>query len=308
MLDEVLSCLEPRAGGVYVDGTFGAGGYTRAILDAAACTVYAIDRDPEAIARAEELAKKYPGRLHPVSGCFGGMKEFLELAGVEHVDGIVLDVGVSSMQIDTPARGFSFRQDGPLDMRMSQSGESAADVVNTASEEDLADIIFHYGDERAARRIAKKIVAARAEKPIETTGDLTRIVHEVLPMHGGIKTDTATRTFQALRIHVNDELGELNRALEAAEQMLLPGGRLVVVSFHSLEDGCVKTFLRERSGRAAGVSRHVPVVQGPKIEPTFTVEKNSGLKPSDAETARNPRARSAHLRYGVRTTAEARHA
>jgi 16S rRNA (cytosine1402-N4)-methyltransferase len=303
LLDEVLRVLEPKDGGVYIDGTFGAGGYTRAILDAAQCTVHAIDRDPSAIARAKEMAKEYSGRLIPHEGCFGSMKDLLAVAGVSHVDGptpcvdgIVLDIGVSSMQIDQPARGFSFRSDGPLDMRMSASGESAADVVNTYGESELADIIYNYGEERAARRIAKKIVASR---PLKTTADLVRIVHEVLPMHGGLKSDTATRTFQALRIHVNDELGELERALDAAEELLMPGGRLVVVTFHSLEDSKVKNFLREKSGRAPGVSRHVPVA-AQKAPPVFIVEKNSGLKPSDAECARNPRARSATLRWGVR--------
>jgi len=305
MLAEVLACLSPQDGHVYIDGTFGAGGYTRAILESADCKVYAIDRDPDAIARAKEMAAEYSGRLIPVEGCFGSMKELLHVAGVERVNGIVLDVGVSSMQIDDAARGFSFRSDGPLDMRMEQKGQSAADVVNRASEQELADIIFNYGEDRASRRIAKRIVAARAEKPIETTGELTRIIHSVLPMHGGIKTDTATRTFQALRIYVNDELGELDRALAAAEEMLLPGGRLVVVSFHSLEDGIVKKFLRDRSGRAPNVSRHMPLPTG-GVEAAFILEDAGGLKPSGEETSVNPRARSARLRWGIRT--EAAHA
>jgi 16S rRNA (cytosine1402-N4)-methyltransferase len=301
MLEEVLQSLQPRDGGIYVDGTFGAGGYTRAILGAADCTVYAIDRNPSAVARAREMAGEFQGRLVPVEGRFGSMKELLGVAGVERVDGIVLDIGVSSMQIDQAERGFSFRREGPLDMRMGLAGESAADVVNTASEKDLADIIFNYGEERAARRIAKKIVEAR---PLKTTLDLARAVHSVLPMHGGIKTDTATKTFQALRIYVNDELGELDAALAAAEQLLLPGGRLVVVSFHSLEDGRVKAFLRERSGRAPNASRHMP--QGVSRPASFLPGKK--LKPSAAEAARNPRARSACLRYAVKADQAVAHA
>lgn len=299
MLDEVLAVLRPHDGGVYVDGTFGAGGYTRAILSAAACKVYAIDRDPSAIARAREMAKEFSGRLFPVEGCFGGMRELLRAAGAEKVDGIVLDIGVSSMQIDDGARGFSFRHDGPLDMRMSGEGLSAADIVNTASEKELADIIFQYGEERASRRIARKIVESR---PLSTTGDLARVVHEVLPMHGGMRTDTATRTFQALRIFVNDELGELDRALEAAEGMLNPGGRLVVVTFHSLEDARVKAFMRERSGRAAGGSRHAPAV-APARAATFAAGKK--MKCTAQEAARNPRARSATLRWAERAAQDA---
>jgi 16S rRNA (cytosine1402-N4)-methyltransferase len=226
------------------------------------------------------------------------MKELLAAAGVEKVDGIVLDIGVSSMQIDDAHRGFSFRQEGPLDMRMSQSGISAADVVNTTSEQDLADIIFTYSGERASRRIARRIVEAR---PLKTTGDLARIVHTVLPMHGGLKTDTATRTFQALRIYVNDELGELDRVLASAEGLLRPGGRLVIVTFHSLEDARVKKYLREKSGRMPSVSRHVPVLAAPHVPSAFIVGKDSGLKASVEECARNPRARSATLRWGERT-------
>jgi len=307
MLREVMATLKPRNGGVYVDGTFGAGGYTSEILKSANCTIYAIDRDPEAIERAKKMAAEFGGRLIPLEGCFGSVAELLESAGVRKIDGIVLDLGVSSIQLSTPERGFSFQHDGPLDMRMSKSGLSAADVVNTAKEKDLADIIFNYGEERASRAIAKKIVAAR---PITTTKGLVNVIHSVLPMHGGLKTDTATRTFQALRIYVNDELGEVERALEAAEALLNPDGRLVVVSFHSLEDWRVKNFLKEKSGRAAGVSRHMPVLADTRL-PSFRVEENNGLKPQDDEIAANPRSRSARLRYGIRTTApvmEALHA
>jgi len=299
MLREVLQTLVPKDGGVYVDGTFGAGGYTRAILDAAACKVYAIDRDPEAFARANAMANEYGSRLIPLHGCFGSVAEMLADAGVQKIDGIVLDLGVSSIQLATPERGFSFQHDGPLDMRMSREGKSAKDVVNTAGEKELADIIYTYGEERASRQIAKKIVLSR---PLSTTRDLANAVHSVLPMHGGIKTDTATRTFQALRIFVNDELGELERALEAAENLLDEGGRLVVVSFHSLEDWRVKNFLKEKSGRTANASRHLPVHEDTR-KPSFIVEESNGLKPQDDETAANPRARSARLRYGIRTAA-----
>lgn len=303
MLAEVLDCLAPKDGGVYVDGTFGAGGYTRAILEAADCTVYGIDRDPEAFARARAFERDFEGRFHPLHGCFGDVAQLLAGAGVEQVDGFVLDLGVSSIQLGTASRGFSFQHDGPLDMRMSLSGESAADVVNTADEKDIADIIYTYGEERAARRIAKAIVEARREKPIETTAQLAAIIHRVLPMHGGMKTDTATRSFQALRIHVNDEMGEIDRALAAAPAILKPSGRLVVVSFHSLEDWRVKAFLREQSGEQAGTSRHLPPDMSQKAPPVFALEKRNGLAPSNQETAVNPRARSARLRYAVRTSA-----
>lgn len=303
MLQEVLRTLAPKNGGLYVDGTFGAGGYTRAILDAADCTVYAIDRDPEAYARATAMARAYSNRLVPLHGRFSHVQGLLHAPGVSHVDGLVLDLGVSSLQIDTPARGFSFMHDGPLDMRMDKTGLSAADVVNTTPENELADIIFTYGEERAARRIAKKIAALRQDKPFETTKDLVRAVHAVLPMHGGLKTDTATRTFQALRIYVNDEMGELERALDAATALLKPDGRLVVVSFHSLEDWRVKNFLKEKSGRAPAVSRHMPLPVTQQAPALYTLEKNSGLAPTPEEIARNPRARSARLRYALRTHA-----
>lgn len=304
MLDEMLSCLSPQDSEIYIDGTFGAGGYTQAILNRAACTVYALDRDPKAAQTAKDMATAYPARLFPIEGRFGDMQALMAAAGVDFVDGIVLDLGVSSMQIDQAERGFSFRKQGPLDMRMSGSGFSAADIVNTASEKDLADIIFTYGEERAARKIARKIVEARAVKRLETTQELTAIVHSVLPMHGGIKTDTATRTFQALRLHVNDEMEELDRALITAEKLLKPNGRLVVVSFHSLEDARVKNFLRDRGGRASRASRHMPLTEVVAL-PSFALEKSGGLKPSDEEIERNPRSRSARLRWGRRTDAPA---
>jgi len=302
MLGEVLHALRPKDGGVYVDGTFGAGGYTRAILEAADCTVHAVDRDPEAYARALAMERDFSGRLIPLHGCFGGITELLREIGVLHIDGLVLDIGVSSIQLSTPERGFSFQKDGPLDMRMSKDGRSAADVVNGAPEQELADIIFKYGEERASRQIARKIVTARKEAPVRTTLQLAHIVHSVLPQHPKLKTDTATKTFQALRIYVNDELGELEKALLAAEHLLRPGGRLVVVAFHSLEDWRVKTFLRERAGRLGNNSRHLPAAPAGE-EPTFILEESNGLKAPEAETAANPRSRSARLRWGVRTAA-----
>jgi 16S rRNA (cytosine1402-N4)-methyltransferase len=302
MLGEVLQALQPQDGGIYVDGTFGAGGYTCAILKSADCTVYAVDRDPEAYARAVAMAKDFSGRLIPLHGCFGRLRELLAQAGVAHVHGIVLDIGVSSIQLSTPARGFSFQADGPLDMRMSKEGQSAADIVNTADEKNLADILFNYGEERASRQIARKIILARALAPVKTTLQLADIVHSVLPQHKGLKTDTATKTFQALRICVNDELGELENALAAAERLLLPDGRLVVVSFHSLEDWRVKNFFKERAGKLGNNSRHLPSApEGPAA--TFRLEESNGLKASAAEVEANPRSRSARLRYGIRTAA-----
>ena len=301
MLDDVLHALRPQDGGIYVDGTFGAGGYTRAILESADCTVYGIDRDPEAFARAKALQRDFPDRFIPLHGCFGDVADLLADQNIDAVDGFVLDIGVSSIQLSTAARGFSFQHDGPLDMRMSLDGMSAADVVNTADEAELADIIYTYGEERASRRIAKEIVAARAKGDITTTKELADIIHRVLPMHGGMKTDTATKTFQALRIHVNDELGELERAMDAAEDILKTAGRLVVVTFHSLEDWRVKNFFRDKSGHVVGTSRHLP--QNPAAAPPviFELEKKNGVAPSAAEIARNPRARSARLRMGIRS-------
>ncbi len=302
MLKEVLAALEPRDGGVYVDGTFGGGGYTKAILDSADCTVYAIDRDPDAIDRARKLAEKYPRRLIPVHDSFGHLKDIVTRLNLPKLDGIVLDLGVSSFQIDEAVRGFSFQKDGPLDMRMEKEGPSAADIVNRESEENLADIIYTFGEEKASRKIAHLIVKARSQKPITTTGELAAIVHKAFPVRG--KIDNATRTFQALRIYVNDELGEIDRVLDAAEKALAVGGRLVVVSFHSLEDGRIKDFLRERSGVAAQPSRHLPAPK-PPFPPSFMLAKPEVVRTSDEEAASNPRARSARLRLGVRTDAPA---
>lgn len=305
MLDQVLEALSPADGETILDGTFGAGGYTRAILDAADTTVCAIDRDPEAIARGAALMDRYAGRLTLLTGRFGDMESLLAKVGVTRLDGVVLDLGVSSPQIDTPERGFSFRSDGPLDMRMGLDGPSAADVVNSWEEADLARLIWEYGEERHSRRIARAILRERAEAPIETTRRLAEIVRGCVPKAKD-KLDPATRTFQALRIQVNDELGELDRALVAAERLLAPGGRLVVVAFHSLEDRRVKAFLRGRAGHTRGVSRHMPAAAEPKVAaPSFELPSGGVRKPHATETAANPRARSARLRAATRTQAPA---
>ncbi|MCD8497687.1 MAG: 16S rRNA (cytosine(1402)-N(4))-methyltransferase RsmH [Alphaproteobacteria bacterium] len=296
MLGEVLEYLQPRDGGVYVDGTFGAGGYTRAILDKADCIVIAIDRDPEAVARAEVLRGEYGVRFVFLRGCFGDMRELLDAAGYSRVDGVVLDLGVSSMQIDQPGRGFSFRFDGPLDMRMDNaSGQSAADLVNSTREEDLANIIYKYGEERLSRRIAKAIVLRRAESPFETTLDLADLVRGIVHKSPKDKSDPATRTFQALRIAVNDELGELERALEALPDMLKDAGRAVIVTFHSLEDGIVKDAFRKYAGRQESVSRYLPA-DAPEEDVLFKLVTKKAVNPGDEEVSLNPRARSARLR------------
>ena len=303
MAGQVLAALAPRPGAIYVDGTFGAGGMTLALLDAAPCTVWAIDRDPDAVGRARALAERHRGRLMVLHGCFGVMDELLRGHGVEAVDGIALDVGVSSMQLDEPARGFSFSKDGPLDMRMDRTGASAADLVNGAGEQELADIIFHNGEERRARRVARAIVAARARRPIARTCELADIVRAALP--GGRGIDPATRTFQALRIHVNDELGELDRGLVAAEALLKPEGRLAVICFHSLEDRMVKSFLRARSSAGAGRSRFLPAADRHRRPPSFRLLWRKAMRPTSEEVSRNRRARSARLRAAIRTAAPA---
>ena len=300
LIDEVIGALQPRAGGQYVDGTFGAGGYSRALLDAADCKVWAIDRDPDVIRHAQEIVTEYAGRLTVIEGRFGDMRTLLANHGVEAVDGIALDLGVSSMQLDDGERGFSFRFDGPLDMRQSGDGRSAADIVNETDENVLADIIYKYGEERQARRIARAIVVARGATPLTRTTQLAEIVRSVYRGGAKSKTDPATRTFQAIRIETNDELGELERGLAASEILLAPGGRLAVVSFQSLEDRIVKQFLRDRSGTGDGVSRHIPDAVPDTTQKTFQLVRRGAIKPSKAETSRNPRARSARLRVGQR--------
>jgi 16S rRNA (cytosine1402-N4)-methyltransferase len=299
MVDEVTHGLAPFDGGVYVDGTFGAGGYSEAILKLAKCKVWGIDRDPLAQTYGEKLRQVYPRQITVLNGCFGDMETLLGDVGISSVDGIALDIGVSSMQIDDPCRGFSFRADGPLDMRMGATGLTAADVVNSFDEEKLANIIYNFGEERASRRIAHAISELRRTKEITSTGQLASLIRSVVSKSkDGI--DPATRTFQALRIYVNDELGELERGLLAAERLLTPGGRLAVVSFHSLEDRRVKIFLRNRTGDAPRPSRHLPDT-GIVTIPTFKVTKRSGFKASDTEVRMNPRSRSARLRVAERT-------
>lgn len=300
MLAEVLETLAPRDGATYLDGTFGGGGYAEAILDAAPrCTLFAIDRDPEAIARGAALAARFSGRLHLLQGRFGDMLKLLEGQGVTALEGVVLDLGVSSFQLDEPERGFSFRFNGPLDMRMGKAGKSAQDIVNTISEAELADLLFNFGEERHSRRIARAIVAARLEEPIATTERLAGIVRAAAPRDpSGL--DRATRSFQALRIAVNDELGEIERGLAAAADLLAPGGRLVVVAFHSLEDRIVKRFMVRAAGRGGGASRHDPASLGPRpagtAEAGFRLMTPRALRPGAHETDANPRSRSARLR------------
>ncbi len=304
LVSEVLQTLAPKDGELYIDGTFGAGGYTRAILGAADCSVLALDRDPTAIANATPLLEEMGSRLKLVQSPFSQMEDALrENLSVDQVDGVVLDIGVSSMQLDDAERGFSFQSDGPLDMRMSVSGMSAADFLNTAEEEEIANVIYTYGEERRSRAIARAIVKKRDEAQLTRTRELADIV---LHVFHGRKVDgrhPATRTFQALRIFVNDELGELGRALSAAERILKPGGRLVVVSFHSLEDRIVKRFITERSGKTAGASRHLPPELIKSRAPSFLIVNSRPLTPSKGELEVNPRARSARLRAATRTEA-----
>ncbi len=296
LLADTIAALAPHDGGLYLDGTFGGGGYTEALLRSSDCRVVALDRDPEAVRRGEVLEQLYRGRLTLVEGRFSEMEKLLQPLGISQLAGVALDLGVSSQQLDDPARGFSFRGDGPLDMRMGASGQSAADLVNSASETELAAIIRDYGEERFARRIARAIVAAR---PLTRTAELAALIRRVVPESGEI--DPATRTFQALRIAVNEELDELDRGLAAAERMLEPGGRLAVVAFHSLEDRRVKSFLRERCGAAPKTSRHLPGTR--ETVPSFRLINRKPVMPSAAEIARNPRARSARLRAAERTPA-----
>jgi 16S rRNA (cytosine1402-N4)-methyltransferase len=303
LVDAVLQALAPRDDAVYVDATFGGGGYSEALLGAARCRVFGIDRDPDAVARGQALAARYGGRLTLIAGPFGDMERLLDPFAAGPIAGIAFDLGVSSMQLDDAGRGFSFRASGPLDMRMSREGATAAELIARLSEHDLGELIRGLGEERFAGRVARAIAAAQGRQTLQTTGELAEIVRAAIPRREpGL--DPATRTFQALRIAVNDELGELDRGLAAAERLLMPGGRLAVVSFHSLEDVRVKSFLRRRSESAPRGSRHLPPrAAGPA--PSFTLYSRRPLRPGADEIARNPRARSARLRTAERTGAPA---
>ena len=304
LLAEVLEALQPREGSLIVDATFGAGGYARALLDRGA-EVVALDRDPAAIRRGADLVAASGGRLRLVEARFGDIGAVAEHLGLGKVEGIVFDIGVSSMQLDEAERGFSLRFDAPLDMRMEGKGRSAADILREEDEATIADILFHLGEERASRRIARAIVADRKTAPFVSTLQLANMVARVAPARRGELTHPATRTFQALRIAVNDELGELLRGLGAAEALLKPDGRLAVVTFHSLEDRIVKLFLGARSRRGKAASRLLPG-EPAEAEPTFEVPRGQPIEPSEAEAAANPRSRSAKLRYAVRLKAPAR--
>jgi 16S rRNA (cytosine1402-N4)-methyltransferase len=304
LLEEAVAALEPREGALYVDATFGAGGYARALLERGA-RVIAIDRDPSAVRAGAALAAASGGRLRLAEARFGELDAVAKGLGAEAVDGVVLDIGVSSMQLDEAARGFSLRFDAPLDMRMEARGRSAADILREADEATIADILYHFGEERAARRIARAIVADRAHEPFASTLQLASLIARVAPARRGETTHPATRAFQALRIAVNDELAELVRGLSAAERLLKPGGRLAVVTFHSLEDRIVKQFFTSRSGRGRAVSRRLPG-EPAQAEPTFEAPRGQPIEPSQAEALANPRSRSAKLRFGLRTGAPPR--
>ena len=301
MLNEMIDLIKPRDGAIYVDGTFGAGGYSRALLDAADCRVVAIDRDPFAVAGGQMMAKHSGGRLEVIAGRFGDACQLLAARGIDSVDGFTLDLGVSSVQLDDPARGFSFRTDGPLDMRMDNTGRSAAEVVNSMDESGLARLLKDLGDERRARQVAKAIVEQRGRGPFARTRELADLVRsKVRRSADGL--DPASRTFLALRICVNDELGEVDRGLDAAERLLSAGGKLVVIAFHSLEDRRVKRFLESRCDRAPRPSRHQPAAEQTP-PPSFKLLTPKALVPGNAELAANPRARSARLRAAERTEA-----
>lgn len=310
MLSEMLDWLEPKDGGIYIDGTFGAGGYSRAILEKADCKVFAIDRDPSTREFAEVLEREFAGRFVWILGNFADMCELVASHGVSQVDGIVLDLGVSSMQLDRAERGFSFMRDGALDMRMEGadgSSASAADIINTASESELADIFYYYGEEKAARRVARAIIAARALSPITRTLQLAEIIRSAIPAKGS-KTHPATRSFQGLRIYVNKEFDAVQSGLAAAEKLLGTGGRLVVVSFHSLEDRIVKRFTHSRCGKLGEHSRHLPDARNgfggadapAFFQPEFSLPRPEKRTASNDELQHNPRARSATMRMMTR--------
>ena len=303
LVNAVLAALVPRDDAIYVDATFGAGGYSMALLDAARCRVFGIDRDPDAVRRGRRLAERMEGRLTIIEGRFGEMVRLLAPMTLGPIAGITFDLGVSSTQLDSPERGFSFRFDGPLDMRMSAEVPSAADLIASLSERELRALIREFGEERFAGRVARAITAAQHRRPIRRTVELAEIVRAAVPKSEPGQ-DPATRTFQALRIAVNDELGELDRGLVAAEQLLMRGGRLAVVSFHSLEDRRVKRFLQKRGEQAPPTSRHAPApVRG--SEPSFKFLGRRAVRPDAAEIARNPRARAARLRAAERSAAPA---
>lgn len=296
LLRPLLEAVAP-VHGLWLDGTFGAGGYARGLLEAGADRVIGVDRDPSVFEMAQDWAAEYGDRLVLVEGTFSKLDTYAD----EPLDGVVLDLGVSSMQLDRAERGFSFMQEGPLDMRMSRSGPTAADLVNTASEKELADILYHYGEERASRRIARAIVEARKTEPFQTTGQLVAVIERCLPRPKPGQSHPATRSFQAIRIAVNDELGELVAGLIAAERALKPGGKLAVVTFHSLEDRIVKRFLQARSGGGGRPSRYAPEIE--REAPQFKLLSRRAIGPDAQELEENPRARSAKLRVAERTDA-----
>ena len=308
MLQEVVEALKPEDNATFIDATFGRGGYSSRILEQANCHVMAIDRDPDAIAAALPLINQYSPRLTVQEGPFSQMKALAGSSVTGQVDGffdgIVFDLGLSSPQLDEAERGFSFRHDGPLDMRMEKSGLDAAEFINTAAETEIARVIWEFGEERASRRIARAIVKARSEAAITRTKELAAIIHSVMPRPKPGQIDPATRSFQGIRIHINGELDEIQTALDAAEDLLKPGGRLVVVSFHSLEDRIVKNFMIKRSGQGPRPSRHLPDIELPS--PSFSLPQRKPIAPSEIETAENPRARSARLRVAIRTDAATR--
>ena len=298
---EVVEALSPKADAVYLDATFGRGGYSRAILDAAPCRVIAIDRDPDAITAGQEMRHEYDGRLTLLEGRFSQIGTLLNEINMPLVDGVVFDFGVSSPQIDDAERGFSFRFDGPLDMRMEKSGTNASDFINTATEKDIADVLWQFGEERASRRIARAIIRARDEAEITTTYQLAKVIRAVMPRPKPGQIDPATRSFQAIRIHINNELDEIRTALPAAMACLKPGGRLAVVAFHSLEDRLVKTFIMNEAGKAPRPSRHVPDM--PEHAPRLNMITRKPVTPSEDEMNLNPRSRSSRLRVAERTDA-----
>lgn len=298
MLQEQLDLLQPKDNGIYVDGTFGAGGVTQALLKAANCNVWSFDKDPTAITKAEKVKQDFPSHFHISHKAFRFMASELNQNGIEEVDGVTIDLGVSSMQIDEDDRGFSFQSDGPLDMRMSQSGKTAADIINHEEESKIAQILYEYGEERFSRRIARNIVQKRQEKPITRTSELAQIIRNSVPKKND-KIHPATRSFQALRIAVNEELDELKQGLQSAEKILKPDGVITVISFHSLEDKIVKNFFRDRSSQRTNTSRFMPPTQ--HSEPlSFELISKKAIKPSEKEIELNPRSRSARLRAARR--------